>query len=107
MNLYNSKIDVYRTDKISDGMGSWYTTENLVYENLPCRINWVKGAEKIQFDKNTYYRDGKVYCRPVEITTDYCIKYNGVTYDVVNVSNVDNMNRLLVLEIKLRQSDGT
>jgi len=83
-------------------MGGWGEAEGILYQNLPCRINWSKGSEKIQFDKNTYYRDGKLYCRPIEVTVKERVKYNGATYSIIDSNNVDNMNRYLVMDIKLK-----
>jgi len=100
---FNSKVNIVRFTKAKDGMGGYSEAEGILYQNLPCRINWSRGAEKIQFDKNTYYRDAKLYCRIIDVTVKERVKYNGATYEIVNVSDVDNMGRYLVLEIKLVQ----
>jgi len=99
--LFISKVDVKRITRASDGMGGWTETTTRLHKDLPCRINWVKGSEKIMFDKVTYYRDGKLFCKVINVTTDDIITYSGKDYDIVDVSNVDNLNRFLVVDIKL------
>ena len=101
MILFNCKVDIVRFTKVQDSMGGWSEAEGMLYQSLPCRINWSRGAEKIQFDKNTYYRDGKLYCHSIDVTVKDRVKYNGITYDIVDVNNVDEMNRYLILDIKI------
>jgi len=102
MMLFNCKVDFIRFSKVQDNMGGWSEAEGVIYQNVPCRINWSGGVEKIQFDKNTYYRDGKLYCRPLDITVEDRVRYINATYDILNINNVDNVNKYLVLDIKLR-----
>lgn len=101
--LYNKTVDVMRITKTSDGMGGWTEAEVVHIDNLPCRINWLRGSERVQFDKDTYFRDAKLYCAVVDITNKDRIVYDGITYEVVNVSNPDNMDRYLIVEMKLKQ----
>jgi hypothetical protein len=76
---------------------------NVLHNNLPCRFNWKNGAEKVVFDKDTYYRDGKMYCIVVDITTEDRVQYGAVTYEIVDVNNTDEVGKFLVLTIKLVQ----
>jgi len=99
--LFNSKVDIIRVGKIKDGLGGYDEDEAVIYANMPCRINWSRGSERIQFDKNTYYRDAKLFCGITDVTVKDRIKYSGVNYEIINVSNVDNVNKYLSLEIKL------
>ena len=100
---FNSKIDILRVDETTDTYGSRTESVWVLYHDVPCRINWSRGKERIQFDKNTYYRDAKVYCRPLQVSVNDRVRYNDVVYEIVNVANFDNMNRLILLEIKLIQ----
>ncbi len=99
--LYNVTVDVIRITKTSDSMGGWTDTDVIHINDLPCRINWSKGFEKVQFNKDTHYRDAKLYCAVVDITTHDRIVYDSKTYEIVSVSNVDNMNRFLTIEMNL------
>lgn len=82
-------------------MGGWTEVETVTYANEPCRINWSSGSERIYFDKNTYFRDGKIYCRVLTVTVENIIQYDGVNYEIVNVSNPDEMDKYMIIEIRL------
>lgn len=100
-NLFNTKVDIIRFTKASDGMGGGVEAEGVLHSNLPCRINWVRGSEKIFTSKDTWFRDAKLYCGIIDITTKDRVLYSGDYYEIVNVSNVDNANKYLIVEIKL------
>jgi head-tail adaptor len=99
--LYNSLINIYRITRNSDAYGSWIETETKLHSNLKCRINWKSGREKIWGEKNTYFRDGRLYCGVVDITVKDRIEYSGKKYEVVEVNNVDNLNKFLTIDFKL------
>ena len=98
---YNSKINILRIAKTSNGMGGLTEVENVLHNNLPCRIIWKKGSEKIQFSKDTYYRDAKLFCRVIDITTKDRVAYGSRKYEIVDVSNPDNKSKRLALALKL------
>ncbi len=99
--LYNVTVDVLRITRTSDSMGGFTEVEVILHNDLPCRINWVRGSEKIIFDKNNWFRDAKLYCSVVDIDVKDRIRYDSKTYEVVNVSNPDNMNKFLTVEMRL------
>ena len=99
--LYNVTVDVLRMTNTSDDMGGWTEVEVILHNDLKCRINWVRGSEKVMFDRDTWFRDAKMYCGVVDILTKDRVLYNGNTYEVVNVSNVDNMDRYMVVDLRL------
>ena len=99
--LFNSTVNVIRITKVKDDFGSHTEAEVVLHNNLKCRINWVRGSEKVFFDKDTWFRDAKLYCNVVDIQTKDRIVYNGTSYEVVNVSNPDNMGRYLIVEMRL------
>lgn len=98
---YNAKVNVLRIAKTSDNMGGWTEVENVLYNNLPCRINWTKGIEKIQFQKDTHYCDAKMFCRVVDITVNDRISYSNKTYEIVDVNDPDEKGKRLVVGLKL------
>ncbi|KKM88784.1 hypothetical protein LCGC14_1255310 [marine sediment metagenome] len=100
-NLFNTTVDVIRITRASDSMGGWTETEVVLHNNLKCRINWSKGEEKVQFDKDTWYRDAKLYCSVVNIQTRDRIIHKSKTYEVKNVSNVDEADKYLIVEMRL------
>ena len=103
-NMFNSKVNVVAVSRASDDYGSQVESDVVVHHDLPCRINWSRGSEKIMFGKDTWYRDGKLYCRAsANITPEMRIVYKSTTYEIVNVSNPDNMDKYLIVDIKLIQ----
>ena len=97
---FKSKVNILRVGKTTTAMGQAEVL-NILHNNLPCRINWKRGGEKIFFGKNTHFRDAKLYCRVVDITVKDRLTYKGKTYQIVDVSNADEVNRNLVLDLKL------
>ena len=97
----NSKVNVIRITKTAGALGGWTEVEAVLHSNLPCRINWKRGSEKIFFAKDTYFRDAKLYCKVVDVTVEDKVQYNSRTYDIVDVNNVDEAGRFLVLDLKL------
>lgn len=97
---YNIKVDILRIASTTTAMGQT-EVPNVLHNNLPCRINWKRGSEKIFFAKNSYFRDGKLFCRVVDITTKDRVKYKSKTYQIVDVNNVDESNQFLVLDIRI------
>lgn len=101
--LYNATVDVIRITKVADGLGGQTETETTLHSNLLCRINWTKGDERAMFGKTTVQVDAKLYCSVVDITPRDRIIYNGVYYNLVKVSDVDNMGRFLTIEMEKRE----
>jgi len=97
----NVKVNVFRIIKTADTLGGWTEVRNVLHNNLPCRINWKRGNEKIFFAKNTYLRDAKMFCRIVDISVEDEVQYNGKTYEVVDVANVDVFDRYMSVDLKL------
>jgi len=98
---YNAKVDILRVVKTSDGAGGWTEVENVLHNDLPCRIVWSKGFEKVQFTKDTHYCDAKLFCRVIDVTTNDRATYDSKTYEIVDVSNPDNKDKRLVISLKL------
>ena len=97
---FNAKVNILRITSTTSAVGQTETS-NTLHSNMPCRINWKCGSEKIFFAKNSYFRDGKLFCRVVDITNKDRVQYNSKTYQIVDVNNVDESNRLLVLDIRI------
>jgi len=98
---YKSKINILRVARVEDGQGGWTKVPNVINQNVPCRINWKKGMEKIIFDKNSYFRDAVIYCAVVDVTNQDIIEYKGTQYEVVSVANPDEVNRYMIIEMRL------
>lgn len=99
---FKSKINILRITSTPAALGHTEVA-NVLHNSLPCRINWKKGSQKIFFGKDSYFRDGVVYCRKVDITTDDRVQYSGKIYRIEDVTNIDETNKYLTLTIKLVQ----
>ena len=96
---YNKKVDVLRITSTATSMGISEVV-NVLHNNLPCRINWKQGSQRILFDKDSYFRDAVMYCRIVDITTNDRVRFNSVVYEIVDVANDDESNRQLKITLK-------
>ncbi len=98
---YNIRVNVIRITKTSDALGGWTEVRNVLYDNLSCRFNHKLGSERIFFDKNSYFRDVKMYCAIVDINVKDQVQYNGATYEVVDISNISEMSRYMSIDLKI------
>ena len=98
--LLNKKINILRITKSAGALGGFTEVKTVLHLNLPCRINWKRGQEKIFNSKGTYFRDAKLYCNVVDITVKDIVVYKGKEYEIVDVSNVDELDKHLVLDLK-------
>ena len=98
--LFNVKVNILRITNTPSAMGQTEVV-NVSHHNLPCRINWKSGSQKIFFDKDTYFRDAKLYCNVVDVTVKDRVQYGTRTYQIVDVNNPHEMNRFLILTLKL------
>lgn len=100
--LYNKTADILRIILTSDSMGGSTEVKTVLYNNWKCRINWSKGHEKIQFGKDTHYRDAKVYGSVLKnIQQRDRFRYNGKDYEIINIINVDELDTYMILEIRI------
>lgn len=98
--LFKTKVNIIRITSAPGAMGQTEVA-NVLHNNLPCRINWKRGSQKIFFAKDTYFRDAKLFCKVVDVTVKDRVQYGSRTYQIVDVSNVDEVSRFLVLDLKL------
>lgn len=98
--LFNAKVNILRITSTPSAMGPTEVA-NVLHHNLSCRINWKSGTQKIFFDKETYFRDAKLYCNVVDVTVKDRVRYGTKTYQIVDVSNIDEAGRYMSLDLKL------
>ena len=99
--LFNKRVNILRVTKTAGALGGWTEVKTVLHLNLPCRINWKRGQEKIFNSKGTYFRDAKLYCFVVDVTVKDIVLYNGTEYEIVDVNDVDELGKYLVLDLKL------
>lgn len=102
LSVYNCFVNVIRVVKTSTAVGISETPTTIV-TNMPCRIRWHTGKEKLRFEKQTYYRDATLHCRipaGVTITEKDRIVFNEETFEIVDVQDFRNLGKLLVIGMK-------
>lgn len=101
LQVYNCLVDVVRIAKTSTARGVTEVPTNIL-TNMPARIRWTGGRERLQFDKQTHYRDATLHCRKggVTITTKDRIKYNDEMFEIVDVQDFRNLGKLLKIGLK-------
>ena len=100
--IYNITVDVIRLTKVSGSRGTSETPVTLVTSML-CHIKWLRGKEKILFNKKTHLLDAILYCRKpggVTITVTDLVTYNGNDYEIVDVMDFRNLGVLLEIAIR-------
>jgi len=97
---YNSNVDIIAIARTADGVGGSTETETVLHANFSCRLNWLSGQKRMMFNKDTYYRDAKMYCDPSDFTRQHQVKYNGVYYEIVDIEDPDNLGRFWQVTLK-------
>ena len=98
--MWNTKCDILRPVRTKDGIGGFYNSPQTWHTDLPCRINWTKGIEGVQFGKVSHQRVAKVYCNVVDIKEHDQMVYGDKTYEIVYVNNTCEANKFLTFEIR-------
>lgn len=98
--LLNKKVNILRITSTTGAMGQTEVS-NVLHRDLPCRINWKTGSKRIFFNKETYFRDARLYCSVIDVTVKDRVQYGTRTYQIVDVADVDEAGRLMTLDLKL------
>jgi len=100
--VYNLTCNVIRVTKTNTALGLTEVPVVIVNSML-CAITWLSGKEAIKFNKETHTLDGILRCRVpagVTIVTSDKIVYGGITYEITNVRDKNNLGVLLEIGIK-------
>lgn len=101
LRVYNCLVDIVRVAKTNTASGLVEAPVTLV--TLMAHIKWRRGSEKVLAAKETHYLDATLHCRKpagVTIETTDKVVYNGKTYEIVDVYDLNNLGRLLVIELR-------
>jgi len=100
LQVYNVTVNVIYVKKSISGTGHAEETEETRITNMPCTIQWKSGNEKILFNKETHYLDAVMRCRKTDILVTDRIRYDGKDYDIVDLFDFRNLNKLLVIALR-------
>lgn len=106
--FYNKKMTIQEASTTGgkDEWGSntitWSNVAGLV--DCPCRFNWLLGlsrGERFVDGKVQWTRDANVYTKYYDnITTKMRLVYDSENYDIVNLANVSERDKFMILVLK-------
>lgn len=102
LRVYNCSVDVVRITTVTTSTGKAESRTTLATD-WQGAIEWKSGAEKILFDKTTYFQDAVLLCRVIPgetVTTNDRIVYQGNDYEIVDVVDIDNLGRRLRIALR-------
>lgn len=97
--IYNITVDVIRNSMSVGASGNIPTPETIV-SDMPCKIKWTSGRERMLFAKKTHFLDAVLRCRKsagVTIVESDIIEYKNVQYKIEDVVDWRNLGKLLVI----------
>ena len=98
---YNKKIEIYSTTEVTDAQGFQTTSETLVLSPYAA-VKTTKGftliAANSDFEKA--YTNFTIRYPLTEINRDMTIKFNGKTYTIEYLNNVNEANTELEIQAK-------
>ena len=99
---YNKKISIYSVKVVEDDAGFKTKTKSIVLEPY-AKVKTTKGftliANNTDFEKA--YTNFTIRYPKVEITRDMLIDYNGKTYSIEYLNNIDEENIELEIQSKV------
>ena len=102
LRIYNVVADFVRTVRVHTSTGP-QESELVLASSVPAAIKWKRGREKVLFDKDTHLLDAAMRCRMipgVTVTTKDRIRFNGDTYEIVDVVDVRNLHLLMAIDLR-------
>lgn len=102
LQVYNCLVDVVRVTRTVGALGNPESLDTVI-SNMPCRIRWTSGRERMLHDKTTHFIDATLHCRKVAgvaITNKDRILYGGKYYEITDVQDFRNLGRLLVITLR-------
>ncbi len=93
-------FEVYRKQRVSDGLGSFTETLTRVYSNDGV-VGIVKSRDRAYAGSPALLGDLVLYCKPFEIKPSDVIQINNERYEIVGIENPGFMGHHL--EIRLRR----
>ncbi len=98
---YNCLVDIVRAETVETGIGQKEVLTTLI-SGVACTIRWKSGMEKIMSNKTTYYLDATLSCRQqaADITTNDRVLFNGDYFEILDVRDFHNLNKVLSIDIR-------
>ena len=98
----NIRIDILElVESFQQDDGSW-SDENWVPAllEIPARISWTTGTETVRFGQKQHLRDAIIKTDIIDVSVLSRVKYGDDLFEVVDVENVAEMNRVMKISVK-------
>ena len=100
-NLMNSKVNVTRPTRTTDGVGGWTESFATVYTGMPCRIQPMSGREQAIYGAEKVVSTHKIFCDASYVIYERDkVVYGNRSFDVQLVRDIDTMGHHLELEVR-------
>ena len=102
VDFFNSVATVNRLTKEDDAAGNWTEKWVPVVMNLPCCIQPRSGREWVSHEKRQSEVSHVMYCLPLStgIRPSDRVVRGSDSYDILDVRDVDYMNRFITIDLK-------
>lgn len=102
LQVYNCMVDVVRPVRVNTSTGQQETVVAIA-SNWLCAIRWKSGAEKILFDKKSYFLDAVLTCRVIPgetVKVTDRIVYLDDVFEIVDLMDINNLGRRLRIALR-------
>jgi len=98
--FYKNTANVERQTREEDSVGTWKEIWTVVHGNVACCIQPRRGYEFVTHDKMQSEVTHVLYCAVMEIRPSDRVVSMGLVFDVLDVRNVDYLDRFLTIDLK-------
>lgn len=100
--FYRTKVNVIKVTTTNDALGGSETLTTRI-SNLPGKWQWATGTERLIYGKTGKVKEATFFCSVVTIEQTDRITYAGKTYEILNIFNVDELNKYLKIDLGLAE----
>jgi len=98
---YFEPIDIHVQVEGYDDWGSPTGTSYQYNETIQGRIRQLSGDERYAGQSTTHVSTHRMYCKPTILSYSDRIVYRGESFDIININNVLNFDRLIQVDMEL------
>ena len=98
--FYKNKANVERQTRIENSVGTWEEVWTVVHNDIACCIQPRRGYEFVAHDKVQSDVTHVLYCGVMEIRPSDRVKSESITFDVLDVRNIDFLGRFLTIDLQ-------
>jgi len=100
--FFRTKVDIISVVSTVIGLGATEVPTTFL-SDLPCKWEWATGSEGKIYGKMGKLFAATMYCSIQDITQDMRVTYDGKTYEILNIINVNEIDRYLKIDLGLSE----